>query len=192
MKKTKKTFYAIIGPSGCGKGSVISALKKMYPNFFYPISFTSRPKRENEKNGVTYHFVSLDEFKNKIQNRDFLEYQLIHNQHYYGTDKKSILEEIKTKNIIREIDYQGFIELEKNLKNKNLVSIFITTKTWEELKKRIISRDKIKESDLKEREKSYHLELEFAKTCDHTIYNKENELQKTVESIAEIINTNKL
>ncbi len=187
MKENK--FFAIIGPSGCGKGSIIKELKNTYQDFFYPISYTSRPIRDNEKNGETYHFVSIEEFQNKIKNNEFLEYQLIHNQHYYGTDRRSIQTKLKESHIIREIDYQGFKDIAKVFPKQQLVSIFLTTETWEELKNRIQKRQAISEINLKEREKSYHIELEFAKQCNHIIFNKDQQLDKTVNEVKKIINT---
>jgi len=180
-------FFILIGPSGCGKGTILNMLKKNHPEFIYPISYTSRNKRKGEKDGETYHFISLDEFRRKIQNEDFLEYQLIHNSYYYGSDKKSIIEGLKTNHVIREIDYQGYLDIEKELDKKNLVSIFITTDSWDELERRIKGRQEISEEELKNRKRSFEIESKFGKSCDHYIVNKKGEIKKTYEKVRNII-----
>ncbi len=184
---SKNKVFAIIGPGGCGKGSIIKELKKHLPNFSYPISYTSRNIRENEEPGDTYHFISKSEFESKIKNDDFLEYQLIHNQYYYGSDKKEILSSLQTQNLIREIDYQGFKDISKTIPKSQLVSIFITTQNWAELAKRIQSRQKISAQNLKQREVSYQKEMIFSKTCDYVIANHNQQLDITVHKILTII-----
>lgn len=188
MKVNK--FFILIGPSGCGKGTIMNMLKKNHSEFIYPVSFTSREKRKGEKDGETYNFISLDEFKRKIQNDEFLEYQLIHNSYYYGSDKKTILEGLEKNHVIREIDYQGFLEIEHQIDKNKLVSIFITTDSWDELERRIKGRQEISVEELQNRKKSFEVESKFGKSCDHYIINKKGEIKKTYNKVIEIIKEN--
>ena len=94
MIKQKNTGELIIisGTTCAGKGSVIHKLLENHNDILLSTSYTSRPKRENEKDGDDYYFITKEEFENKIKNGDFLEYAEVHKGDYYGTPKKEVLE----------------------------------------------------------------------------------------------------
>ena len=83
-------LFIVSGPSGVGKGSLIAQLKKLFPEFVFPISHTTRPMRPGENEGEVYHFISKEEFERGIEAGEFLEYAYIHQSNYYGTLKKPI------------------------------------------------------------------------------------------------------
>ena len=91
----KGKLFLIVGPSGSGKGTVISELKVAHPDFVYPVSYTTRDMRDGEKNGEVYHFVSRDEFKRMIEDDELLEYAIVHSNNYYGTSKKDIVDSLE-------------------------------------------------------------------------------------------------
>ena len=95
MIKTKKygSLIIISGTTCAGKGTVIKKILERHNDIVLSISYTSRAKRENEKDGVDYYFVTKEEFKRKIDNDEFLEYAMVHYNDYYGTPKSEIIKQ---------------------------------------------------------------------------------------------------
>jgi guanylate kinase len=183
-------LFLLLGPSGCGKSSVKEVLRKNHPDFLYPVSATTREMRPGEKDGETYHYITKEEFEADIKEGMFLEHELVHETNYYGIPKKAVMEGLKAdKTIVREVDVKGFEEIRKHIKPKNLISIFITVPNQQELIDRIINRGPISPEDLKHRIVSMRMELAKARECDYLVENKMGELEKTVEKIEKIIET---
>jgi guanylate kinase len=181
-------FYMILGPSGVGKGSIISKLKQKLPNTIFPVSYTTREMRPGEVNGQTYNFISRNTFEEKIKNNELLEYALVHKKAYYGTDKQTILDGLNAnKNVIREIDFQGYESVKKILSPNQYKTIFITAGDWDSLEKRITSRSPISEEELKKRKQSYDTEIKYKDTADYIISNKNGELEQATQKIIDII-----
>lgn len=178
----------IIGPSGVGKGSIISKIKDKLPNTVFPVSFTTRAKREGEIEGQTYFFISKGKFEEKIKRGEFLEYALVHKKAYYGTDKKTITEGLKNnQNVIREIDFQGYESVKKILNKEQYKTIYITAGDWNTLKERITSRAAITDEELEKRHQSFLIEEKYKDEADFIISNKNGELDKAVQNIIDII-----
>jgi guanylate kinase len=183
-------LFLILGPSGSGKGSVMEGIKKLHPEYLYPVSATTREMRPGEKEGVQYHFWTKEQFEEGIKKDKFLEHQLVHQMNYYGIPKKPILDGLKQgKALLREIDIQGFEEVRKKIAKKNLISIFITVPNQDDLVKRILGRAPMTGDELKKRLVSMRMELAKARECDYLIENKFGELKKTVEKVEKIIET---
>jgi len=183
-------LFLLLGPSGCGKSSVKEVLRKRHPDFIYPVSATTREKRPGEKEGETYHYLTRKQFEAHIEKGDMLEHELVHEINYYGIPKKPVMEGLKAgKTIVREVDIRGFEEVRKHIKPKNLVSIFITVPNQQELIDRIINRGPMTPEELKHRIVSMRMELAKARECDYLVENKMGELEKTVEKIEKIIET---
>lgn len=185
MQKNK--LFLIIGPSGVGKGTAIKQIKNSDIDLFYPVSFTTREKRINEVEGETYYFINKSEFEEKIQNNEFLEYQIVHGTHYYGTDKKSIVDNLKTTSVLREIDIAGVQDVLQNNSHLPIVTIFITTNDWDTLVSRINKRQQMTPSELEQRKQSYEKELKFMEKSDYVVYSEENKIDALVTSILDII-----
>jgi len=178
----------IIGPSGVGKGTMLKMFQNKHSEFFFPISVTTRPPRETEKNGETYYFVSKQEFLQKIKNKEFLEYACVHHLHYYGTLKQDILQALTNgKNVIREIDYQGFLAIKKIINPQQLKTIFLLPPSLECLQKRIQSRSKIKTNELEQRMNSLKKEIKIAKKCTKTIKLIDGDIKKSYEIFEKIV-----
>lgn len=187
---SNSNFYMIIGPSGVGKGSIISKLKETLNNTVFPVSFTTREMREGETDGQTYHFLSKNEFEKKIQNNELLEYALVHKKAYYGTDKATILNALQNnQNVIREIDFQGYESVKKLLPKSKYKTIFITAGDWETLQNRITSRSPISEEELQKRQQSFEIEKKYENEADYVVSNKDGELNTAVENIIKIISS---
>ena len=112
-------LFLLVGPSGSGKSSVLSELKKRYPDYVFPLSATTRAIREGEKEGEVYHFLSKEEFKKGIDSGRFLEWAIVHQDNYYGLIKAPIMEALEEgKTIIRE-EINANFQSNDGINNKN-------------------------------------------------------------------------
>lgn len=129
----------ITSPSGGGKGTLIAELLKRGTQLGYSVSYTTRPIRPNESDGVEYSFVSIETFENMIDADEFLEFAKVHNN-YYGTSRKRIDSLIENGvDVILEIDVQGAANI--LAKVPDAISIFILPPSFEDLKNRLSSRN---------------------------------------------------
>jgi len=181
-------LFLLVGPSGSGKSSVLHELKKTYTNFLYPLSATTRAMREGEIAGDIYNFLTKEEFKQGIDEDKFLEWAIVHQDNYYGLIKDPIIKALNNgKTIVREVDIQGFDSIRKKIAKKNLITIFITVQNKSELIERIINRAIISDDELEKRKESMYKEFNRARDCDYMVENIQGELEKTVEKVAKII-----
>lgn len=124
------------GPSGSGKSTLLSKLMKEFDGIYFSISSTTRSIREGEIAGVSYHYISEDEFKRGIDEGKFLEWAQVH-KNYYGTSLEPVEAALKAgKIVIFDIDVQGFHLAQKKY-GEIITSVFVTTKNRDELKKRL-------------------------------------------------------
>lgn len=135
---TKKGILIVIsGPSGAGKGTICKELLKKH-NLHLSISATTRTPREGEVHGENYFFLSREEFLNKVEENDFIEYAEVYGN-LYGTPKSGVQQMLDDgKDVILEIDIQGALKVKDNVSDG--VFIFILPPSMEELKQRIIKR----------------------------------------------------
>lgn len=181
-------LFLIVGPSGSGKGTVVQELKRCYPGFVYPVSYTTREPRNGESDGQVYHYVFKPEFERMIKENELLEYAIVHSNNYYGTSKKDIMGPLKGGAVvIREVDIQGFHSIKKLIPKENLVSIFMKVSDENDLKQRILRRGKISDAELEKRMQSARKELAQAKDCDYQVENKWGEAAKCVRAVEGII-----
>jgi len=179
----------IAGPSGVGKGTVISHLKELHPEWEYPISATTREPRPGEKDGETYHFISDEDFKKMIEEGELLEYAIVHQEEYYGTIKEPIIAALKQgKIIIREVDMQGLESIQKVIPKNNLLSIFLTVPDKQDLIDRILKRGKLPEEEIKRRMESAEREFEKGgEISDYQVPSLHNQIAKCVHDVEKII-----
>lgn len=181
-------LFLILGPSGAGKGVTIQCVRKRFPDAVFPVSCTTRPSRPQEKDGEVYHFISKQEFDWKIKSGEFLEWAVVHHDNRYGTLKQEILDPLEQgKMVIREVDMQGVESILKILPKDQIVSIFITTKSWEILKDRIMRRQKESDAELEKRHQSYLKEMEFSKQCDYVVESEEGKQMKLCDEVSAIM-----
>lgn len=174
------------GVSGAGKDTIKKEIIKRMDNVISLPSFTSRNPREGEEEGVQYHFITREEFIERIKNDEFYEYDLHHNN-YYGTSRKLMNEKIASgKIIIKDIEVNGTENLLKQLHNETkLVPIFLKVDR-EELKRRLINRgDNLTEEEMELR--LGRLEYEESKIGLYDYVIKNDDLEKTVQIIMTII-----
>lgn len=127
-------------PSGSGKTTIVKHLLKSFPNLEFSISACSRPKRDGEIDGKDYYFLSVDEFKRRIANNEFIEWEEVYSGSYYGT-LKSEIERIWAKNnvVVFDVDVKGGVNLKKIFGEKAL-SVFVMPPSIEVLKQRLENR----------------------------------------------------
>ncbi len=176
-------FFLIIGPSGVGKGSIISAIKEEWKNknFIFPVTATTRKPREGEIHNKDYIFLSKEEFEKGIQNNEFIEHAIVHNKHYYGLPKKEIFTALKKgDHVIRELDIQGLWNLQKIIPKENLYSLFIMPPSMESLEARIRGRSTLPEEEIERRLQTATEEIKNAKECNAIITSHDNKLREAI------------
>lgn len=159
-------------PSGSGKTTIIKHLLELDLNLSFSVSATTRPKRETEQHGKDYFFLTQEEFKEKINNGSFLEWEEVYEGTYYGTLKTEVDKELqKGKNILFDIDVIGAINIKKIYENQAL-ALFIKPPSIEILKERLLIRNTESEHTLQKRIGKAEYELTFEDQFDITIINE--------------------
>ena len=150
MKETRKGMLLVIsGPSGAGKGTLVSKLLDKDPTFCFSVSVTTRARRENEIEDVHYHFISDEEYDKLLAGDAFIEHASVHG-HRYGTLKSEVYERMeKGQNVLLDIDPQGAREVMG--KEKDCVSVFILPPSYHDLKVRLHSRNTENEEEIQRR-----------------------------------------
>jgi guanylate kinase len=162
-------IFAISAPSGAGKTTLINKLLKFESSLMFSVSTTTRNIRENEIDGINYHFISKDEFLKKIENDEFLEWAEVYGN-YYGTTKKEIDRiESEGKIPLFDVDIQASVSLRKKIKNG--IFVFIIPPSYEDLKKRLIDRKTESNEQLNLRLKHAYDELCEYKNFEYIIIN---------------------
>ncbi len=174
------------GVAGAGKDTIKKELIKRMENVESLPSYTSRPMREGDVEGGTYNFVSREEFEKMIENQEFYEYDIHHNQ-YYGTSRKLLNDKIKSgKIIVKDIDVNGTEHLKELLENDTKVVTIFLRVPKEELKQRLENRiDKPSPQEIVLRLNRFDYEESRINLYDYVLRN--NDLEKTVQIIMTII-----
>ncbi len=164
-------LFIFSAPSGSGKTTIVRTLLEKDLDLEFSISATSRPKRENETDGKDYYFLSADDFKEKIDKDEFVEWEEVYENRFYGT-LKSELERIwnQGKHVIFDVDVVGGLRIKKKYPDKAL-SIFIMPPSIEELEKRLILRSTDSIEDIETRINKAKEELNYAERFDIIIVN---------------------
>ena len=171
MPQDEENILLILSsPSGAGKTTLTKKIQQKYPNFKISVSHTTRSPRENEIDGVDYHFVSEVKFKKLANDKSFYEYAKIFDK-YYGTLKENVDKLIKTNDILFDIDWQGTKQLSKH-KKLNLLKIYLITHSKEELKKRLVKRNQNSSKEIELRFKSFNEDIKHWNDYDYIVINK--------------------
>lgn len=159
-------------PSGAGKTTIVRYLLKKFPNLEFSISACSRPKRNLEVHGKDYYFLSADEFKNRIANNEFIEWEEVYSGSYYGT-LKSEIERIWAKNnvVVFDVDVKGGINLKK-IFGDSALSIFVMPPSIDALKQRLEHRNTESEESLNKRVGKAAEEMTYANQFDKILVNE--------------------
>jgi guanylate kinase len=162
----------ISAPSGAGKSTIVKHLLKSGINIEFSVSATTRAPRVEEKNGKEYYFLSAREFRKRISNGDFIEWEEVYNDHLYGT-LKSEIERIwaKGNHVLFDVDVKGGINL-KNIFIHRAISIFIMPPSIKELEKRLIRRGTDNPAKIRMRVAKAEQEMKLADQFDNIVVNK--------------------
>jgi guanylate kinase len=170
VNRQSGAILVLSGPSGAGKSSLVAKIIDQIGPTYFSISTTTRPMREGEIDGVHYHFVSLEEFKREIEEEMFLEYAVVHGN-YYGTSLGAVKKALKEgKLVIFDIDVQGHDAVQNRLSDIT-TSVFITTPTLEELKRRLHSRSTDSEEVINKRIEMAKREVQRISEYDFLVVN---------------------
>jgi guanylate kinase len=184
-RQLQPLLIVISGPSGVGKDSVVQRMKERELPFHFVVTATTRPKRPDEVHGVDYFFLSQEEFNEMIGQDELLEHALVYSD-YKGIPKQQVLQALASgKDVVMRIDVQG-AETIRNLCPEALL-IFLSTRTEEELVKRLQARRTENPEELELRLETVHQELELVHLFDYYVINADNELDTTVDTILAII-----
>lgn len=181
-------LYIIAAPSGAGKTTLVHSLLQTVKNIELSISYTTRPPRPGDVNGVDYFFVDESEFQNMIQANQFLEYAEVYGFHY-GTAREQVLGQLrKGKDVLLEIDWQGAAQIRKNF--HNAVSIFILPPSLVTLKERLYNRKQDQETVIQERLSKAQEEISHCSAFDYLIVN--DQFQEALQSLIAIVKVQRL
>ena len=172
-------------PSGSGKSTIVSHILKLHPELEFSVSAASRAPRGDEKNGVAYWFISADEFRKRIADGEFVEYEEVYPGSFYGT-LKSEVERIWNKGnaIIFDVDVKGGVNLKKYFGDRAL-SVFIQAPSVEVLRQRLVSRATDSPEAIERRVAKAAEEMTYADKFDHIIVN--DDLQKAYADAEKLV-----
>ena len=182
----KNVLMVVSGPSGVGKGTIVKTLVKRRSDVVESVSCTTRAPRAGEVHGREYYFLEKEDFLQRIQADDFLEYDE-HFGNYYGTPKSFVRDTLKEKSVILEIDVVGGLNAKKAF--PDCVLVMIAPPSKEELKRRLIGRGSEKEEEIENRLSRLDYELSRAKSYDYTIIN--DDLEKAIDELGKILDESK-
>lgn len=189
MKKGKLIVFS--APSGSGKTTIVRHLLKQEDlNLEFSISAATREARGEEVSGKDYYFISLDQFKQHIKGEDFVEWEEVYRDNFYGT-LKSEVERIWAlgKNVIFDIDVAGGLRIKHKFPNETL-AVFVKPPSVDELKRRLKERSTESEDKINMRIAKAHVELATAPQFDVIIknYNLEVALEEAYELVSKFVN----
>lgn len=173
-------------PSGSGKTTIVKRLlQKEELNLEFSISACSRPRRNDETDGRDYYFLSIESFREKAENGEFVEWEEVYKDHFYGT-LKSEVERIRNngRNVIFDIDVKGGLNIKRRY-GKEALAVFVMPPSVEELEKRLRNRSSEKTESIQVRIEKAESELKFADQFDVILYN--NELNEAVDKACTIV-----
>ena len=179
----------ISAPSGTGKSTIIGWLMKEHPELklAFSISCTSRPPRGTEQNGVEYFFLTPEEFRQRIGNDEFLEYEEVYEGRFYGTLKAQVERQLEAgQNVVFDVDVKGGVNI-KNYYGDEAMSLFIQPPSIAELRRRLEGRGTDAPEVIDQRIARAEFELSFADKFDKIVVN--DQLPQAEEDALELIQT---
>jgi guanylate kinase len=190
MFAAPKKILIITAPSGAGKSTIANRLMNAFPSLAFSVSAATRAPRGNEKNGVEYYFISTEEFKQKIKEQAFAEWEMVYEGKYYGTYNSEI-ERIWNNNQtpVLDIDVKGALHIKQMYPNQTY-SIFIEPPSVDVLKTRLKNRGTETEDGINTRINKAAYELSFKNHFDKVILNDnlENACEKAIETVSAFLN----
>ena len=189
LQRPRPMLVIISGPSGVGKDATLDAMKRMGAPFYFVVTATTRPRRENEIDGVDYHFISMTDFATMVDNDELLEYAMVYGD-YKGIPKQHVRDALASgRDVIMRIDVQGAATIRRVV--SGAVTIFMTAPSEEELVMRLQRRKTESEDQLRLRIATARKELQRVNEFDYVVINQEDHLDDTARHIMAIITAEK-
>ena len=186
----KGVLVILSSPSGAGKTSIARALVKGNENFLFSVSATTRKSRPGEVNGREYDFLTVDQFRQKIKEGQFLEHAKVFGN-LYGTPLQAVRDSISQgKSVVFDVDWQGGKQIRSSSLSKFVISIFILPPSIKELHDRLMNRAQDSSETVKDRMKKSIDEIMHWKEYDYVIVNRD--FDKTLREVESIITSEKL
>ena len=183
----KNGLLIFSAPSGSGKSTIVNWLMTEHPELklAFSISCTSRAPRGTEKNGVEYFFLTPEEFKTKIENDEFLEFEEVYQDRFYGTLKSQVENQLQAgDSVIFDVDVKGGVNIKK-FYGERALSIFVQPPSVEELRRRLNGRGTDAPEVIEQRLAKASYELTFAPQFDHVVIN--DDLAKAEQEVYELV-----
>ena len=187
----KGKILVFSSPSGAGKTTIVHHLLKRFPSLAFSVSATTRPQRPHETNGKDYFFLTTEEFRKKIEEGAFVEWEEVYENTYYGTlrsEVERLLEE--GKNVVFDVDVKGALNIKRQFGDRAL-AVFVMPPSVEELEKRLRHRSTDPEESIRERVAKAKIEMSYADKFDVILVNDilEETLRKAEEIVKKFIDT---
>lgn len=193
MKTERYGMILIVsGPSGSGKSTLCSAVFKEFQNLEFSVSCTTRAPRGGERDGVEYHFLTMDQFEKHIRQDDFIEYANVHGN-FYGTLKSEVFNRTERGiDVILDIDVQGALSIQERFAsdpvfNARMESVFIAPPSYEELERRLRGRATDAEESILKRLENSKREMTFWQKYKYVIVN--NDLMQAQLAFSRLIHS---
>ena len=177
-------------PSGSGKTTIYNRVKDLVDNLGFSVSATSRTPRENEENGKSYWFITVEQFMEKIKNDEFVEYEEVYPGKFYGTLKSEVEKKLMNGiNLAFDVDVHGALKI-KRLYGENALAIFIQPPSIDELRRRLELRGTDSKEVIEERIKRATYELSRSGEFDKIVVNDDLEtaVKETYELVVNFLN----
>ena len=180
MDMQKGKMLIVSAPSGSGKSTIVNWLMQEHPELklYFSISCTSRAPRGAEQDGVEYFFLTPEEFREKIENDEFLEYEEVYEGRFYGTLKAQVERQLEAgQNVVFDVDVKGGINIKK-FYGDHAMSLFIQPPSVEELRRRLEGRGTDTPEAIENRLAKAEYEMTFAPQFDHIVVNDDLDTAK--------------
>ena len=185
METKQGKLIVFSAPSGSGKSTLIAALMERIENLHFSISATSRAPRGTEVNGKEYFFLTPEEFRRKIQGGEFIEYEEVYHDKFYGTLKSQVEKQMQQgENVVLDIDVKGAVNVKRIYGNRALL-VFIQPPSIETLKDRLVKRGTDAPEVIEDRIRKATFELTFAPHFDVVITN--DDLEKAQQDTFNVV-----
>lgn len=173
------------GPSGSGKTTIVHHLMQIFPTMKFSISATTRPPRPNETDGKDYYFLTPDEFRARVDHGDFLEWEEVYTDRYYGTLKSEVERILNEEHIaLFDVDVEGGLQIRKHF-GRQLLDVFVMPPSVDDLHKRLVARATESEDSLRKRLSKAEKEMQYAFQFNNVIVNSvlEDAKREAVEMV---------
>jgi guanylate kinase len=173
------------GPSGSGKTTIVHHLMQIFPTMKFSISATTRPPRPNETDGRDYYFLTPDEFRARVDHGDFLEWEEVYTDRYYGTLKSEVERILNEEHIaLFDVDVEGGLQIRKHF-GRQLLDVFVMPPSVDDLHKRLVARATESEDSLRKRLSKAEKEMQYAFQFNNVIVNSvlEDAKREAVEMV---------